>query len=177
MFLSPHLALTGKILAEYGAKIGMFSTGECKTIYGNWSSFVIQALKRSEDSSSDLDPVKFYLSALFEAVDSDSERIARDKESFCLDPTSLGYEHNGSWHVWPDRAYALVIKKCQLQRKSFPLSMVKIHAALADAHIIKVSIDNRRGKSQANYLHRESFGERPRMLVINKEAALNYLEV
>lgn len=54
--------------------------------------------------------------------------------------------------------------------------MCKIHAALADAHIIKVSIDNRRGKSQANYLHRESFGERPRMLVINKEAALNYLE-
>lgn len=171
-----YLALTGKILAEYGAKIGVLSAEECEMTYGSWSNSIIQTLKRSEDSSSELDPVKFYLSALFEAVDSDSERIARDKESFCLDTTILGYEHNGNWHVWPDRAYALAIKKSQLQRKSFPLGMVKIHAALADAHIIKVSTDNRHGKSQANYLHRESFGERPRMLVIYKEAALNYLE-
>lgn len=170
------LSLAGKILAEYGAEIGMFSPEECVEIYGNWSGCVIQALKRSEDSSSELDPVKFYLSALFEAVDSDSERVARDKESFCSDTSVLGYEHNGNWHVWPDRTYALVIKKCQLQRKSFPLSMVKTHAALADAHLIHVSTEKHRGKSQANYLHRESFGERPRMLVINKEAALNYLE-
>ena len=54
--------------------------------------------------------------------------------------------------------------------------MVKTHAALADANLIKVSSDNRGGKSQTNYTQKESFGSRPRMLLLDREASLKYLE-
>ena len=170
------LSLAGKILAEYTASIGLFPEEKIESIYGGWSNTVIDALKKSEQATTELDPVHFYLTALFEAVDSDSETITEGRELFYLDPSTLGYSHEQYWHLWPDRVYALVVKKCQVQRKNFPLSMVKTHAALADANLIKVSSDNRGGKSQTNYTQKESFGSRPRMLLLDREASLKYLE-
>lgn len=54
--------------------------------------------------------------------------------------------------------------------------MAKLNAALADAHLTKISTEKCGDKEQVNYLQRESFGERPRMLVIDKDAAQRYLE-
>lgn len=82
----------------------------------------------------------------------------------------------GLWHVWLDRVFALVTKRAQLQQRMFPLSITKIHAALAEAKLIEAKAEKRSGRLQMNYLHRETFGERPRMLVINKEAAQQYLD-
>lgn len=53
--------------------------------------------------------------------------------------------------------------------------MSKIHAALAEAHIIQYSCESRAERAQKNYLLRESFGNRPRMLVIDVIAAQRYL--
>ena len=94
---------------------------------------------KSEEESSEMDPVRFYLSTLFEAVDAGAECIARDKETFLMDTSVLGYASKGTWHVWPDRGYALATKRCQLQQRTFPLGVTKIHAALAEAGLIETA--------------------------------------
>ena len=170
-----YLHLTAQIVLEYGIDIGWISTAEAGTLLEAWTVAIINALKRSEDASKELDPVPFYITTLFEAVDSGTEIIAPDKETFLADPSVLGYDSNGDWHVWPDRLYALAVKRCQLHKKNFPLSQKKTHTALADAHVIRVSTDKRGDTTQINYLYRENFGERPRMLVINKDAAQRLL--
>ena len=171
-----YLSLAGKILAEYATTIGYYSADNLESILRSWSNTVISALKKSEQSTTELDPVRFYLTALFEAIDSGTETIVSGKELFSTNTGCLGYSYEQYWHLWPDRVYNLAIKKCQIQQKSFPLSEVKVHAALADAGLIKTSIENRGTKSQVNYLHRESFGSRPRMLLLDRDAALQYLE-
>lgn len=170
------LILTGEILRKYGEEIGYLTKAQSTELANVWNNAILQAAVKSEAASSELDPVRFYLSTLFEAVDSGAERIARDKESFLCDTSILGYDHNGLWHVWPDRVFALVTKRAQLQQKMFPLSITKIHAALAEAKLIEAKEEKRSGKLKMNYLYRETFGERPRMLVINKEAAQQYLD-
>lgn len=171
-----YLHLTAQIVLEYGIDIGWISAAEAGTLLESWTLAIVDALKRSEDASKELDPVPFYITTLFEAVDSGAEIIAPDKETFLVDPSVLGYDNNGDWHVWPDRLYALAVKRCQLHKKNFPLSQKKTHTALADAHVIRVSADKRGDTTQINYLYRENFGERPRMLVIDKEAAQRHLE-
>ena len=170
------LCIVAKLLLLYGYTIGWCSEENIKSCYSNWRSAVLEAVKHSEDVSSDLDPVKCYISALFEAVDSGTEMIAPTKEIFSTNTSVLGYERNGFLHLWPDRVFALAVKKCQIQKKSFPLSMTKIHAALAEVHLIETSKENRKNGPQINYLCRESFGSRPRMLVLNKEAAKKHIE-
>lgn len=170
------LSLTGDILRSYGESIGYYTKAESAELAVVWNTAIATALVKSEEASSELDPVRFYLSTLFEAVDSGAEYIAPDKETFLRDTGILGYADNGLWHVWPDRVYAMATKRCQLQQKMYPLSITKTHAALGDANLIEVTMEKRKDKLQANYLRRESFGVRPRMLVINKEAAQCYLD-
>ena len=171
-----YLCLTAKIVLLYARSVGWITEQETVEKFNFWCSAVVEAVKRSEDTSTEMDPVRFYLITLFEAVSSGAESIAPNKEAFVDDPSVLGYDNDGQWHIWPDRAYALAVKRCQLQRKNFPLGQVKTHAALADANLIEVTEDRRKEKMQVNYIRRESFGERPIMLVINKEAAQRYLE-
>ena len=170
------LAIVAKLLLFYGCIIGWCSKDQIRTYYDSWCVSILEAVKHSEEASADLDPVKCYISALFEAVDSCAEIIAPTKEIFITNTSVLGYERNGFIHLWPDRVYDLAVKKCQLQKKSFPLSMTKIHAALAEAHLIEITKENRKGSTQTNYLCRESFGSRPRMLVLNKEAAKHHID-
>lgn len=170
------LAIAAKLLLFYGCIIGWCSKDQIRTYYDSWCVSILEAVKHSEEASADLDPVKCYISALFEAVDSCAEIIAPTKEIFITNTSVLGYERNGFIHLWPDRVYDLAVKKCQLQKKSFPLSMTKIHAALAEAHLIEITKENRKGSTQTNYLCRESFGSRPRMLVLNKEAAKHHID-
>ena len=170
------LSLTGELLRAYGQAVGCFTVEESGQLAMQWDTAIIQALMKSEAVSSEMDPVRFYISTLFEAVDSEAEQIARDKETFLMDTSVLGYVSNGTWHVWPDRVYGLVTKRCQLQQRIFPLSITKIHAALAEAGLIETSEEKHGGKIQVNYVKRESFGERPRMLAIRKDAAQQYLD-
>lgn len=165
------LSLSGELLCAYGSAIGYFTEKERLMMRDQWNLAIIEALMKSEEESSEMDPVRFYLSTLFEAVDAGAECIARDKETFLMDTSVLGYASKGTWHVWPDRVYALATKRCQLQQRTFPLGVTKIHAALAEAGLIETAGE----KKQMNYLYRESFGERPRMLVIRKDAAQQYL--
>lgn len=171
-----YLRITAKILLEYGVHVGWISNSDLSQLLDSWSSAVIDSLKKSEDASAELDPVRFYISTLFDAVDSGAEIIAPDKDTFLNDTSVLGYDHKGCWHVWPDRLYDLVVKRCRVHRKIYSLSQTKVHAALADACLITVSEEKRGEKKQVNYTLRDSFGERPRMLRINKEAAQRYLE-
>lgn len=171
------LCLTAKILLQYGVDIGWITRDIAEQQLVNWENAVVEAVKCSEEYSSEFDPVRFYIQTLFEAVDSGAAIIAPSKEDFLKDTSVLGYEHNGTWHIWPERAYNLASKRCQLQHKSFPLSERKIHAALADANVINVTTEKRNdGTEQVNYLYREGFGNRPRMLVMNKEVCCKILE-
>ncbi len=170
------LCMTAQILLDYGSYVGWNSSNETQGIYGLWSAAVVEAAQKSEMVSSEQDPVKFYISTLFDAVDSGAEIIAPDKESFLKDTSVLGYEKDGTWHVWPDRVYAMVIKRCQLQRKMFSLSNHKTPAALYDANLIIAPAAKKEGTRTPDYLYRESFGTRPRFLVIIKEAAQKYLD-
>lgn len=170
------LSMTGELLRAYGTAIGYLTEAESVTLRNQWDLAIAEALMKSEAASSEMDPVRFYISTLFEAVDSEAEQIARDKETFLMDTSVLGYVSNGTWHVWPDRVYGLVTKRCQVQQRIFPLGITKIHAALAEAGLIETSEEKHGGKIQVNYVKRESFGERPRMLVIRKDAAQQYLD-
>lgn len=169
------LCLTGQILLRYGVDIRWISDSNAAALLAEWNAAVIEAVKISEVLATDLDPVQFYLSSLFDAVDSGAEKIAPSKDSFLQDTSALGYKRNDEWHLWPERLYALALNRCKVQRKNFPLSMSKIHAALAEAHIIQYSCESRAERAQKNYLLRESFGNRPRMLVIDVIAAQRYL--
>lgn len=171
-----YLCLTAQILLSYGVAIGWINNTEVNETLQYWTELIVKTLGRSEDEAKGLDPVRFFISTVFDAIDSGEEHIAQDKETFLKDPTVLGYVNGDFLHIWPDKAYGLVVKQGQLQRRYYPLSSTKTHAALNDAYLIKVSEEKRNGKTQINYLRRESFGERPRMLVLNKEAARNYLE-
>lgn len=51
------------------------------------------------------------------------------------------------------------------------------HAALGDAGVARVFYETRGDKKFPVYLNRESFGERPRMLVVDKEQARKYLDM
>jgi len=171
-----HLYLTARIILAYGVHVGWLPANDVPATLDVWQNAIITALKRSETASTDLDPVRFYITTLFEAVASGAESIAASKEDFTENPGVLGYDCNGKWHVWPDRIYDLAKKRCTVLGRTFPLSQKKIHAALADAHVIEISQDKRGSGIQNNYLYREGFGERPRMLVIDREIAQRYVE-
>jgi len=171
------LCLTAKILLQYGVDIGWITRDAAEQQLVIWENAVVEAVKCSEEYSSDFDPVRFYIQTLFEAVDAGAAVIAPSKEAFLKDTSMLGYEQDGTWHIWPDKAYDLASNRCQRQHKIFPLSEKKIHAALSYANVINVTTEKRNdGTEQVNYLYRESFGNRPRMLVMNKEVCCKILE-
>ena len=64
-----------------------------------------------------------------------------------------------------------------MQRKMYPLSSHKLAAALYDANLVIAPEAPKEGGRKPDYRYRESFGNRPRMLVIIKDAAQKYLEV
>lgn len=171
------LCMTARILLEYGSYIGWNSQSGVQQTYGLWYSAIVEAARKSETISAEQDPVKFCVSTLFEAVDSGAEIIAPDKESFLKDTSVLGYEKGNTWHVWPERLYALLVKRSQMQRKMYPLSSHKLAAALYDANLVIAPEAPKEGGRKPDYRYRESFGNRPRMLVIIKDAAQKYLEV
>ena len=170
------LCMTAQILLDYGVYVGWCSQDQAQRHYGVWRTAVVEAARKSEMASAEQDPVRFYVSTLFESVDSGAEIIAPDKEYFLRDTSVLGYEKDGTWHVWPDRVYGLVIKRSQSQRKMYSMSPPKTHAALGDAGVARVFYEKRGDKKIPTYLTRESFGERPRMLVIDKGQARKYLD-
>ncbi len=171
-----HLTIMGEILLEYGMLVGWAQSGECQHHMEVWRRAIIDALGISEKNSTEHDPVKLYLHALFDAVNTGSEKIAVDKDSFIADSKALGFEQNGEWRVWPDRTFNLVDRHCKQQHIMFPLSMSKIHAALGDAGVIKVQQERRGEKINKIYTHKQSFGERARMLILDKTAAIEYLD-
>jgi hypothetical protein len=169
--------MTARILLEYGSYVGWNSKSGAQQTYGLWCGAIVEAARKSEIISAEQDPVKFCVSTLFEAVDSGAEIIAPDKESFLKDTSVLGYEKGNTWHVWPERLYALLVKRSQLQRKMYPLSIHKLAAALYDANLVVAPEAQKEGGRKPDYRYRESFGIRPRMLVVIKDAAQKYLEV
>lgn len=172
------LCVTAQILLDYGVYIGWCSRDQSHRQYGVWRTAIVETARKSEITSAEQDPVRFYVSTLFESIDSGSEVIAPDKEHFLRDTSVLGYEkEDGTWHIWPDRAYGLVIKRSQAQRKMYSMSLPKTHAALGDAGVARVFYETRGDKKVPVYLNRESFGERPRMLVVDIEQARKYLDM
>ena len=175
------LMLTARILLEYAVYVGVIREQQFSTIFDIWSNCVIDVMSTSEAESKQESPVFMYIKELFLASEAGKIPLARDEKVYADNPDRYwGFIRTDFWYLQPDRIYTAVCAACGKRGEKFPLSKAKIHAALREAGLIQVQHERRGDKVTTLPLVKISSalpdGKRPRMLAINKNLALEFLE-
>lgn len=175
------LMMTGKIFLDYACLTGCLSEADTASLLDIWSITILETLSASEKASRQETPALTYLRALMLANERGEILLAPSEKDYVADSSAYtGFTKDGYWYLQPETAYSLVQKFCAAQGKLFSLSMPKVHTALMEAGLIYSQNETRQGKTVHLPLRKISSklpsGQRPRMLAINKEAMLKYLE-
>lgn len=175
------LMLTAWIFLKYAVYMGAIYTQEFDTTLDTWSTCILDVMSDSEVESKQESPVLVYLKELFLASEDSKVPLARAEKEYADNPDRYwGFVRSDFWYLQPDRVYAAVCAACSKRGEKFPLSRPKIHAVLRETGLIKVQHERRGDKETVLPLVKISSklpdGKRPRMLALNKNLALEYLE-
>lgn len=169
------LMLTARILLAYMRDTMSLDDVRIANFNQRWINTLAKALRRSEEQSTELDPVAMYLKGLFFLIDTGKLLIAPSQAEFKRG-CHVGFEKGGSWWLHPSEVYAKVVRFWQEQKVVFPLKSGKLHALLAEAQLIDTTQENRRQGPKILYLLKSTLEGRPRMLVLHAEQAHEYVE-
>lgn len=169
------LMLTADILLRYVQEVLVLADVVVKDIRYQWASILIEVLRRSEEETVEMNPVRMYLEALFDLCTTGKIQIAPGQAEFKAG-YHTGFLKDGFWWLIPSAVYGKVTRFWQEQKVVFPLKSSKLHALLAQSCLIETSKERRDGKLKTLYSVKSSLDGRPRLLVLHTEQARAYLE-
>ena len=167
--------VVAEILLTYAQATADLDDAALHTIEQRWFGTLVEILRRSEEETVELDPVRMYLEALFDLCVTGEIRIAPSQAEFRVG-YHAGFFKDGFWWLIPSTVYAKVTRFWQEQKVVFPLKSGKLHALLAQAGLIETSQERRDGKLKTLYSVKSTLDGRPRLLVLHTEQARTYFE-
>lgn len=169
------MMLTARILLGYVQEVMALNGSEVFDVEQRWANTLMEVLRRSEEDTVELDPVRMYLEALFDGQAAGRINIAPTQTDFRRG-YHLGFAKDGVWWLFPREIYSHVKQHWKAQGVIFPLKAEKVHALLYQKQLLEVSRENRKGREKILYTKKSTLETRPRMLVLRAEEAQSYIE-
>lgn len=169
------LAVCAIILSEYAKSIGAMTEAQASEFTDRCFQAVGNAVLASEAMTKEANPCTMYLSTLFDLIDQGEIRLA-DNITFYNSETCCGYKSDG--YAWVDShaAYARIRQYYSRLNTVFPLTENQLNVHLADADLIEVTYESRNGTQKRLFTKKSSLPSRKRMMVIDIERTMAYLE-
>lgn len=171
--IGANLALVEEILLRYIADSGVLPADEVKAIRTWWRDAITQAVRTSDQYGQTMDPAAMFLTAVFDLYAGRKIEIAPTQEEFCP-KRYLGFAKDDRWWLLPKETFTLVVHYWQDLGQMFPLKPAKIWDRLYAAGLTDAGYETRNGQERTLFLRRSTTDGRPRMLVLNVDAAAKY---
>ncbi len=149
-----QLFLVMEFILEYGKRIGAITVEQSQVMGENWSDVILETVKRSEGSSTTVQPVIMYLSAVNALLDNHSIMVAKSRSEYCDNIRSfIGFYEEDIVFFKPEEIYKAVFAYWRDLQSHFTSSSKDIHSALYEIGATKGQKD---GTNKTSYLYRMS---------------------
>ncbi len=175
------LALVTDLVLSYGKELGVISEEQQCELRGYWSSLVVSAIQKSEQSTKVTQPAIMYLMAINALMENRAISIAESKEEYCGGfQRFIGFYEEDTVFLRPEETYKAVVNYWHGLQHEFSTYMGSVHAELHKLAAIRVQKD---GGDKISYVYRTSGIKfpgkdvaRPRMLAIKVERMRQILQ-
>lgn len=163
-----------QIVLLYADRVGAWSA-EIQSQMGEYfRQAILNAAILSESYSCELNPVVMYLQALFDLVQNGSITLARSADVYS--PTDhLGYIRNDQWWLHSRFVFPEITQYWKKRGVIFPIKERNLYGRMEAAGLIETDREIVSGKEKRLYSRKSSVAGHPRMMVLNAEAAKDYL--
>lgn len=169
------LMVTAQVLAAYASLCGAMNEEQIRVFLKRCYNAICSAIIASEAMTKEANPCTMYLSTLFDLIEQGEIRLA-DNITFYNSESCCGYISAGCAWVDPHAAYAKIRQYYSRLNTVFPLSENQLNVHLADAELIEVTYESRNDAQKRLFTKKSSLPNRKRMMVIDLERAMAYLE-
>ena len=169
------LLMAARILTTYGVECGAMDYRSAQDFCQRCFNALCTAITASEAMSKDANPCVMYLSAFFNLCERGEIKLAEDITLY-VSEVHDGFLCDGCAWVDPHGTYAKIRQYHSRLNTLFPLSEKQLNVHLADAEVIAVSYENRDSGTKKLYTKKSSLPNRKRMMVLDIERAMSYLE-
>lgn len=169
------LMVTAQVLAAYASLCGAMNEEQIRAFLERCYNAICSAIIASEAMTKEANPCTMYLSSLFDLIEQGEIRLA-DNITFYNSESCCGNISAGCAWVDPHAAYAKIRQYYSRLNTIFPLSENQLNVHLADAELIAVTYESRNGAQKRLFTKKSSLPSRKRMMVIDLERAMAYLE-
>lgn len=159
-FVSPHLGLSDQ---------------EKDVLFHQYDNAILDTCRRSAEASKEANPVQIFARLICEGLDKKAVQLAVLSEYKAASDKFIGYDDGIYWHLRPRDTYAFIRHEYELGGKKFPLSESRLREALYISGALVPLASREESGDNFEYLFRESFGQRSRMMRIDSNVLKKFL--